>query len=174
MGRRVIESQPGEARQALTVIEDTGRETLFALRRMVGTLRHEHGGAGLEPTPGLADLGRLAERSRAAGLRVDIRDSGGRPLPADIDLSAYRIVQEAVTNVARHAGTDRCAVVVERRPDLLVITVTDDGRGGVPGAGYGITGMRERVNLLHGEFDAGPRPEGGFRVTARIPVPATG
>jgi signal transduction histidine kinase len=178
MGRRVIDSQPEEARTALGVIEDTGRETLAALRRMLGTLRQadpDDGEMPRDPAPGLADLERLAERSRAAGLRIDIRDSGEqRPLPPDVDLSAYRIVQEAVTNVARHAGTDRCDILVDRRPALLVIDVVDNGLGGAPGPGYGIAGMRERVSLLHGEFAAGPRPEGGFRVTARIPIPAAG
>ena len=89
----------------------------------------------------------------------------------DVDLSAYRIIQEAVTNVARHGMTDHCEVLVDRQPDLLVIDVLDDGRGGAPGPGYGIAGMQERVSLLGGEFAAGPRPEGGFRVTARIPIP---
>ncbi|GAA2357251.1 hypothetical protein GCM10010170_050460 [Dactylosporangium salmoneum] len=177
MGRRVIDKRPDEARQALAVIEDTGRETLASLRRMLGTLRRaepEPGAASLDPAPGLADLDRLAARSRDAGLHVEVR--GGvdeRPLPPDVDLSAYRIIQEAVTNVARHAGTPRCDVLVERHPEALVIEVVDDGRGGEPaGGGYGIPGMRERVALLGGDFAAGPRPEGGFRVTARIPIPA--
>ena len=179
MGRRVIDSQPEEARQALAVIEDSGRETLAALRRMLGTLRRaepQAGPAPLAPAPGLAELDRLTERSRDAGLHVKVTVADGgdvRPLPPDIDLSAYRIIQEAVTNVARHADTDRCAVVVERRPDTLLIEVLDDGRGGAAtGRGYGIQGMRERVSLLGGEFTAGPRPEGGFRVAARIPIPA--
>ncbi|GAA2623449.1 sensor histidine kinase [Dactylosporangium fulvum] len=177
MGRRVIGSRPEEARQALAVIEDTGRETLAALRRMLGTLRRaepEAGPAPLDPTPGLADLNRLAERSRDAGLHVEVRDGADvGPLPPDVDLSAYRIIQEAVTNVARHAGTDRCEVVVERHPDALVIEVLDNGRGGpATGRGYGIPGMRERVSLLGGDFAAGPRPGGGFRVAARIPLPA--
>ncbi|MEV6924565.1 histidine kinase [Dactylosporangium sp. NPDC051485] len=177
MGRRVIDKRPDEARQALAVIEDTGRETLASLRRMLGTLRRaepEPGAVPLDPAPGLADLDRLAARSRDAGLHVEV--SGGadeRPLPPDVDLSAYRIIQEAVTNVARHAGTTRCDVLVERQSGALVIEVVDDGRGGDPGGGgYGIPGMRERVALLGGDFAAGPRPEGGFRVAARIPIPA--
>ncbi|UWZ34122.1 sensor histidine kinase [Dactylosporangium roseum] len=177
MGRRVIDSRPEEARQALAVIEDTGRETLTALRRMLGTLRRAEPAAGpapLDPAPGLADLDRLAERSRDAGLRVEVRDGGGvGALPPDVDLSAYRVIQEAVTNVARHAGTDRCEVVVERHSGALVIEILDSGRGGAPtGRGYGIPGMRERVSLLGGDFAAGPRPDGGFRVAARIPLPA--
>jgi len=173
MGRRVIDSQPEEARSALAVIEDTSRETLGALRRMLGSLRRSEPYLDEEPAPGLADLDRLAASSRAAGLRVDIRASGERPaLPPDIDLSAYRIIQEAVTNVARHAGTGHCEVVVQQQPDRLLIDVLDDGRGGEVGPGYGIAGMRERVSLLGGEFEAGPRPDGGFRVTADIPIPA--
>ncbi|MGC9665215.1 sensor histidine kinase [Planosporangium sp. 12N6] len=175
MGRRVIDSQPDEARKALAAIEETGRDTLAALRRMLGTLRRADAGPGsapLDPTPGLADLDRLTERTRDAGVDVEVRSVGERrPLPPDVDLSAFRIIQEAVTNVVRHAGTRRCQVVVAQRPDELSIEVTDDGRGGAVGAGYGIPGMRERVSLLGGEFAAGPRPEGGFRVAARIPVP---
>jgi signal transduction histidine kinase len=95
------------------------------------------------------------------------------PLPADIDLSAFRIIQEAVTNVVRHAGTDRCLVWIDQQDGYLSIEVTDSGRGGSKtGTGYGITGMRERAALLGGDFSAGPRPGGGFRVAARLPVPA--
>jgi signal transduction histidine kinase len=175
MGRRVVATQPEQAGRALAVIEDTGRDTLAALRRMLGTLRRaetQPGSAPLDPTPGLADLDDLAGRTRDAGLDVLVRRDGEqRPLPPDIDLSAYRIIQEAVTNVVRHAHTRRCEVVVTQRSDELSIEVTDDGKGGAVGAGYGIAGMRERVSLLGGDFDAGPRPEGGFRVVARLPVP---
>jgi signal transduction histidine kinase len=173
MGRRVIDSQPEEARNALGVIEDTSRETLGALRRKLGSLRRTDPALDDEPAPGLADLDRLTESSRAAGLRVEVRAIGDRqPLPPDVDLSAYRIIQEAVTNVARHAGIERCEVFVVQHPERLRIDVLDDGKGGAPGPGYGIAGMRERVSLLGGEFAAGPRPEGGFRVTADIPIPA--
>jgi signal transduction histidine kinase len=177
--RRVIDTQPTGARAALREVEMASRETLSGLRRMLGALRQAELEKGAEPAPldvmpGLADVDRLAGTITAAGLRVDVRWVGDRrPLPPEVDLSAYRIIQEAVTNVARHAGVDRCDVAVDQRDGLLTLEVTDDGRGaaGLPGAGYGIPGMRERVSLLHGEFDAGPRPEGGFRVTARIPVP---
>ncbi|MFH8473688.1 sensor histidine kinase [Streptomyces sp. NPDC018000] len=91
----------------------------------------------------------------------------------DIDLSAFRIIQEGLTNVVRHADTHECRVVIDYQEDELSIEITDDGQGPTPaGIGYGITGMRERAFLLHGRFTAGPRPEGGFRVTARLPVPA--
>jgi signal transduction histidine kinase len=175
MGRRVVATQPEQAGRALAAIEDTGRDTLAALRRMVGTLRRaetQPGSAPLDPTPGLADLDDLVGRTRDAGVDVVVRRDGEqRPLPPDIDLSAYRIIQEAVTNVVRHAHTRRCEVVVTQRSNELSIEVTDDGKGGAVGAGYGIAGMRERVSLLGGDFDAGPRPEGGFRVNARLPVP---
>jgi len=176
VGRRVIDTQPAEARNALGAIEDTSRDTLAALRRMLGTLRRadpEPGPAPLDPTPGLADLDGLVARTRDAGIRVDVRWHGDRrPLPPDIDLSAFRVIQEAVTNVIRHAGTERCDVVVDQRPDELAIEITDAGRGGGMSPGYGISGMRERVGLLDGRFEAGPRAEGGFRVAARIPVPS--
>jgi signal transduction histidine kinase len=94
------------------------------------------------------------------------------PLPADIDQSAFRIVQEAVTNVVRHAGAGHCQVIIDQHDDELGIEVVDDGRGGAAdGTGYGITGMRERAGLLRGHLTAGPRPEGGFRVAARLPLP---
>jgi signal transduction histidine kinase len=170
VGSRVIDSQPAEARNALHAIEDASRDTLAGLRRMLGALR-ERGEPAATPL-GLDDLDGLVTRSANAGVRVDVQRSGERrPLPPDIDLAAFRIIQEAVTNVARHAGTDRCEVLVDQRDEELLIEVTDDGRGGPEGTGYGIPGMRERVALLHGDFTAGPRPDGGFRVSARLPVP---
>jgi signal transduction histidine kinase len=174
VGGRVIDTQPAEARNALNAIEDTSRETLAGLRRMLGALRRaEPGSAPLDPSPGLAELDGLVGRSLHAGVRVDVRRLGQeRALPADIDLSAFRIIQESVTNVIRHAGAQECQVALDYRDDELSIEVTDEGRGGgEPGSGYGIAGMRERVGLLHGHFSAGPRPEGGFRVSARLPVP---
>ncbi|WP_149263014.1 sensor histidine kinase [Actinomadura sp. K4S16] len=174
VGGRVIDTQPAEARNALQAIEATSRDTLFGLRRMLTALRKDDPGAApLGPAPGLADLDRLAEAARDAGVAVDVRTAGEpRPLPPDVDLSAYRIVQEAVTNVVRHAGTDRCRVTVGYGDGDLAVEIEDDGRGGVVGTGYGLVGMRERVALLCGEFAAGPRPGGGFRVAARIPAPA--
>ncbi|MFC6021133.1 sensor histidine kinase [Plantactinospora solaniradicis] len=177
VGSRVMDTQPAEARNALRAIEATSRDTLAGLRRVLGGLRPgqqdtEPGTASLNPTPGLADVDQLAAATSAAGVRVEVRWQGDRrPVPADIELSAYRVIQEAVTNVVRHAGTARCRVSVEYRAEELHIEVTDDGHGAqTPGAGHGITGMRERVGLLHGEFSAGSRPEGGFRVWATLPV----
>ncbi len=182
-GRSVFDARPDQAREALAAIEVTSRETLSGLRRMVTGLRRAEpepesepgaGQAPLGPAPGLADIERLAATTLDAGVQVDVDWHGSRePLPADIDLSAFRIIQEAVTNVVRHAGTDRCLVWIDQQDGQLSIEVTDSGRGGDPPAsGYGITGMRERAALLGGDFSAGPRPGGGFRVAARLPVPA--
>ncbi|MFB7470399.1 sensor histidine kinase [Kitasatospora sp. NPDC056184] len=178
--RRVIDTRPDRAREALGEIETAGRETLAGLRRMLGALRRaddsaEPSAAALRP-PGLADLDGLSAATTAAGVRVDVRWHGERrPLPPEIDLAAFRIVQESVANVVRHADAPSCRVTVDhRRPAELAIEVTDRGRGrgrgAAPGAGYGLAGLRERVALLHGEFDAAPRPGGGFRVAARLPV----
>ncbi|MFG1925589.1 sensor histidine kinase [Cryptosporangium sp. NPDC048952] len=166
-GRRVIDTRPVEARNALDAIETTSREALAELRRTLAALRRsEPEGAPTLPTPRLADLDRLAASVRVAVVRTgEVRD-----LPADLELSAYRIVQESVTNVVRHAGTDSCRVTLDYRDDALAIEVLDSGTPGTMGTGYGIIGMRERVTLLNGEFEAGPRPEGGFRVAATIPI----
>jgi signal transduction histidine kinase len=177
-GGRVIDTQPGQARDALAAIEATSRETLAGLRRMLTGLRRAQPEAGpgqapRDPAPGLADLDRLAATTLDAGVLVDVYWHGSRaPLPADIDLSAYRIIQEAITNVVRHAGTSQCRVSIDRSDDQLSIEVVDSGRGGaIAGSGFGIVGMRERAGLLGGEFAAGPRPGGGFRVAARLPLP---
>ncbi|WP_329249433.1 sensor histidine kinase [Streptomyces sp. NBC_01478] len=169
---RVTTTQPEAAREAMRAVEHEGRETLAGLRRMLVALR------AADETPvlsaGLGDIDRLAATSTAAGVRVEVRRRGEpRQLPPDIDLSAFRIVQESVTNVVRHAGTRACRVTLDYRDDELALEVTDDGRGHgtVTDTGFGLAGMRERVALLHGEFTAAPRPEGGFRVAARLPVP---
>ncbi|WP_441248505.1 sensor histidine kinase [Kitasatospora sp. McL0602] len=181
VGSRVIETQPHEAREALRAIETTSRETLSGLRRTLVALRQADssaasGSAPLAPVPGLADIERLAAATADAGVRVEVRRSGEeRPLPPDIDLSAYRIVQEALTNVVRHAGTGHCQVVIDFGGEELSVEVVDEGRGsGASGSthGFGIVGMRERVGLLNGRLSAGPRPEGGFRVAARLPLPS--
>ncbi|GLY20610.1 histidine kinase [Micromonospora sp. NBRC 101691] len=173
VGARVIDTQPAQARAALRTIEATSRDTLAGLRRTLGALRRPESASSLDPTPGLDDLDRLVAAGADAGIRVDLRRVGRGAVPDDIGLAVFRIVQEAVTNVVRHAGTDTCRVVVEQRPDELGVEVTDDGRGGpVGGEGHGIVGMRERVALLGGRFTAAPRPEGGFRVVVRLPLPA--
>lgn len=182
VGSRVIQTQPAEAREALRAIETTSRETLSGLRRTLVSLRQADRGAAaseqspLAPTPGLADVERLAAATAGAGVRVDVRRSGRqRAVPADIDLAAYRIVQEALTNVVRHAGTGQCRVAIDYGDEELSVEVVDDGRGATESGsahGFGIIGMRERVGLLRGRLSAGPRPEGGFRVAARLPLPA--
>ncbi|GHD42246.1 MULTISPECIES: sensor histidine kinase [Streptomyces] len=189
---RVVHTQPDAAREAMTAVETTGRETLSGLRRMLVALRHadqdgdrdadrDRAAASAEadrlhPAEGLADLDRLAAATTAAGVQVDVHWKGARrQLPPDIDLSVFRIVQESITNVVRHAATTACRVTVDYLEEHVAVEVTDDGRGrgSTTDTGFGLVGMRERVALLHGEFTAGPRPEGGFRVTARLPVPAT-
>ncbi|HYB14689.1 MAG TPA: histidine kinase [Streptosporangiaceae bacterium] len=264
-GQYVIDTQPGDARAALGAIQATSREALDEMRRMLGALRHADeddareptassgpGGGGssgvdsgssssgaeapLFPAPGLADLDRLASRTASAGVNVDVKRAGQpRDLPASLDLSAYRIVQEALTNVVKHAQTSSCRVLIGYGDGVLTIEVTDNGAGmpvpemagaglahraagshggstvvsrngssargvatldgpaarlgrvpagsapgrdaaggghGSPGGGHGIIGMRERVTLLGGDFSAGPLPGYGFRVSARIPLPA--
>ncbi|MFJ9842209.1 sensor histidine kinase [Kitasatospora sp. NPDC101155] len=176
MGSRVMDTQPAETRKALNAIEATSRETLAGLRRMLGALRQGEGeSAPLEVAPGLDELERMVEKAAGAGVRVALTRRGdARTLPPEVDLAAYRIVQEAVTNVVKHSGTRDCHVTVAYEDRELGVTVVDLGAGaatGTPGTGYGLAGMRERVALLHGEFSAGPRPEGGFRVAARLPIP---
>lgn len=180
---RVVHTQPDAAREAMTAVETAGRETLSGLRRMLSALRETDSGderaaweaAPLRPAEGLADVERLARATTAAGVRVDVRWEGERrPLPPDIDLSAFRIVQESVTNVVRHAATDACRVSITYGSEELAIEVADRGRGAgrTTAPGFGLVGMRERVALLHGQFEAAPHPEGGFRVTVRLPVAA--
>ncbi|KJY34927.1 sensor histidine kinase [Streptomyces sp. NRRL S-495] len=180
--RRVLDTRPDRAREALAEIETAGRETLAGLRRMLGALRRADDaddpgtdGSALpaHTPPGLADLDRLAAATTAAGVRVDLRWQGERhQLPPEVDLAAFRIVQESLANVVRHAGTPSCRVTVDhRRPAELGLDISDRGRGrGTSPAGYGLVGLRERVALLHGDFTAAPRPDGGFRVTARLPL----
>ncbi|GLX97115.1 hypothetical protein Hesp01_50650 [Herbidospora sp. NBRC 101105] len=165
--RRVIGTRPDEAARALGEIETAGREVLTGLRRMLVALRD----GDPAPAGGLADLSRLG----GAGLSVEIRELGGRrDLPPEVDTAAYRIIQEAVTNVARHAATGSCTVTIDYRETEVAVEIVDGGRGGrgpvTPG--FGLAGMRERAALLGGEFAAGPAPGGGFRVAARLPVEA--
>ena len=177
--RRAIDTEPAGAREALGVIEETSRETLAELRRMLGALRESEPASApassySDSAPGLADIDQLVARTVAAGVRVAVQWTGERrPLPPEIDLSAFRIIQESVTNVVSHAGVDQCRVNVEFQADHLSIEIFDDGQGTATrpaGSGYGIPGMRERVDLLHGQFTADSRPEGGFRVAARLPL----
>lgn len=177
----VVKTYPEEAARALASIEATSRGTLREMRALLAMLRADgtddtdvRVDAGLSPAPGLADLDGLVSRTAEAGLLVELEVSGDRPvLSAGIDLAAYRVVQEAVTNVLKHAGTDGCQVRVDYREDAFSVQVTDGGTGGTggaPGLGHGLVGMRERVGMYGGRFDAGPLPGRGFRVTASFPL----
>jgi signal transduction histidine kinase len=179
VGAHIANTQPKEAAKALGAIEATSRAALEELRRLLGVLRQADGPQGdLAPVPGLADLeGLLAELAKA-GLAVKLRVNGTRPpLPAGVDLSAYRIVQEALTNVVKHAGSARAQVVIGYGDQDVTVEVTDDGRGAVTsvsdgraGTGHGLIGMRERVAAFGGDLEVGPGPDGGFRVAARLPL----
>ena len=130
--------------------------------------------AALAPQPGAGQVASLVDRVHAAGLDVELTVIGARDLPPGVDLAAYRVVQEALTNVIKHAGAARAVVSLEYRPDDLLIAVTDDGdpgAGQAPGTGgRGLIGLRERIAVYGGQLDAGPRPGGGWRLTARIPL----
>ncbi|GAA2124169.1 sensor histidine kinase [Actinomadura napierensis] len=168
----VAEARPEEALDALRVIESTSRGTLAEMRHLLGVLRADE--PGLAPSPGLESLPGLVERAAMAGVHVDLDVRAG-DLPESVALSAYRIVQEAVTNVVKHAAPARCRVLVEAAGGRLRIEVDDDGPGErvLPGApGHGLIGMRERVMMYGGDFAAGPRPDGGFAVAAAFPYEA--
>jgi signal transduction histidine kinase len=177
--RRVAVARPEQARDAMTSIESTGRQALGEMRRLVGVLRDNDEPTTLDPQPRLLDVPALVEQAREAGLQVRLEVEGEpRPLPAGVDLSAYRIVQEALTNVRKHAGPASVEVAVRYGPHALHIEVCDDGRGAPVEAvsnghrGQGLIGMRERVALYGGRLDVGPRPQGGFRVLADLPLEA--
>ena len=168
----VLDSDPDRARQSLATIEATARRGLEEMRRMLGLLGETD--AELAPQPGLDRIDDLVSTARSAGLYVDCRTVGdGPPLPAAVDVSAYRIVQESLTNVMKHARAGRVEIEVRREPDHLAVDVLDDGRPdpGEAGAGRGLAGMRERAEVLGGTLEAGPRADGpGFRVAARLPL----
>ncbi|MEU3168276.1 histidine kinase [Streptosporangium sp. NPDC006930] len=205
----VFEERPDQARAALRSIEAAGRDALGELRRLLAVVRPGAEDVPQPPQPGLDRLVELVEPFRAAGLEVAVRmeDIGADgALPSGVDLSAYRIVQEALTNTLRHAGAGRAEVIVRATSGMLELDILDDGHGGGSGGGgdgadsggdgsnggmgggggsgdmgdgdggsgggggHGIAGMRERAVMLGGTLDAGPRPEGGFRVRARLPL----
>jgi signal transduction histidine kinase len=168
----LLDTDPAQARTSLETIRDASRDTLAELRATVGALRATAEAAPLRPTPGLSSLATLTSAVAGAGLDVRTRvDGTARPLPAAVDLAAYRIVQEALTNVTRHASAKHAEVVVSYGEDDVCVMVTDDGRGGGPVAlGNGLTGMRERAAALGGSVVAGPRAEGGFSVRAVLPT----
>lgn len=167
-----LADQPEQARQALEVISDSTREATSELRATIDVLR-EGDETPLTPAPGLDQVPALVESVEGGGLPVEVTMSGvERRLPGSVELTAYRVLQESLTNVVRHAGATAASIEIAYLPDGLKVTVTDDGIGGQATPGFGITGMKERVLACGGEFGAGPTSNGGFRVTALIPVPA--
>jgi signal transduction histidine kinase len=174
--RRILDHDKDRAREALEAIEETGQTALAEIRRSLGILRDDHARAELAPQRSLDDLGALVDEMREAGLEVDLRIEGERREMRDgVDRSAYRIVQEALTNTIKHAGLVPTHVTVTYEPDDLVLEVADEGGGGPAddgGAGQGLAGMRERVRLHGGELEARPVPGRGFLVRARIPPAA--
>ncbi|WP_367127179.1 sensor histidine kinase [Saccharothrix sp. HUAS TT1] len=168
----VAATQPEQAQEALRVIESASRGTLVEMRRLLGVLRSEQAAAELVPMPGLDDLPALVERASLAGVSVSLSVSGS--LPDGLGLTAYRIVQESVTNVVKHAAPASCEVSIVVGDSSVVVSVVDDGpgervlAGGV--GGHGLIGMRERVAVYGGTFSAGPRAGGGFAVRAEVPL----
>ncbi|WP_067833261.1 sensor histidine kinase, partial [Actinomadura kijaniata] len=178
VANHIAETRPEEAREALRVIETTSRDALAEMRRLLEVLRHDPAPGTGPVQAGVGGLEDLAEHVRAAGVEVDLAVSGGYGLPEALQLTVYRIVQEALTNVVKHAAPTRCRATVDVSPRRVSIQVVDDGAARPaprPGpGGHGLVGMRERVAMYGGSFSAGPRPGGGFAVTATLPLPLGG
>jgi len=171
--RRLLRPDQEREREALLVVERTGREALAEMRRMVGVLRRPEEAPALAPQPSLDHLSRLVEQAREAGLPVELRIQGEAiQLPAGVDLTAYRLVQEGLTNVVKHAQATQAEVLVNYGDGYLEVTVQDDGQGlgNGDGGGHGLVGMRERVLVYGGELDAGPQQGGGYRLRAKLPL----
>jgi signal transduction histidine kinase len=168
-----LKKDPAQAETALGAIKESSRAALRELRAILGVLRQVDQDAPTAPAPGLERVGELVESARLAGVEVRTRIDGERlPLPTEVELAAYRIVQESLTNVVRHAHAGTVTVRLVHGPRELTVEIEDDGRGPAPGPGApgrGITGMRERARTVGGELAAGPRPGGGFAVRARLP-----
>jgi signal transduction histidine kinase len=171
--RKIMRRAPDQAEEALRTVSAAGSEALGELRHLLGVLADDTKRSQLEPAPGLADLAALVRRVEAAGLLVELHlDGEVRPLARGLELTAYRIVQEALTNVLKHAAASRAVVRLLFADDSLHIEVTDAGRGRPQsnGTGRGLVGMRERVTAYGGELRVGPRPGGGYAVSARLPL----
>jgi signal transduction histidine kinase len=172
--RRTLDPESGTTHEVLATIEEIGRGALTEMRRLVGMLRSDDADP-LVPQPGLDDLSALIAQVRDAGLPVELHiDGEPRELPVGLELSAYRIVQEALTNALKHAGDARASVRVNYRPDSLELEIVDDGTGGpsqASGGGHGLVGMRERVALYGGRFQADRGPSGGFAIRVLLPIP---
>jgi signal transduction histidine kinase len=176
--RTVIDRDPPAAKTAMAEVEATGRTGLAEMRRLIGVLTADGAAGELAPQPGLAQLDELVRTVRSAGLPVEVlREGQARPLPAGVDVNAYRVIQEALTNALKHAGTAHASVRLGYRDDALDIEVADDGRGPLStgdGSGHGLVGMRERVGVFGGTLETGARPGGGFVVHATLPVTVDG
>ena len=176
VGAHVIDQRPDQAKESLLLIKETSREALRELRAILGVLRQADDAEGRMPAPGLGQLDHLVEASRRAGLKTAVFvDGAAQALPPEVDLAAYRIVQESLTNALRHAGEAEVELRLTYRDQVVLIDVADNGRGSAEpdtGAGHGIAGMRERALARGGSLDAGPKPGGGFRVRASLPIPS--
>jgi len=175
--RTVVERDPDQAVLALRRIEDTGRFGMAEMRRLIGVLKADDEQAELMPQPGLAQLDDLLETVRSTGLPVEaVTEGTPRPLPPGVDFTAYRVVQEGLTNVLKHAGVAHARATVRYEDDAIAVEVADDGRGAVVGPngtpGHGLIGMRERVAVFDGTLETGARAGGGFVLRARIPLDA--
>ncbi|MFJ8040694.1 sensor histidine kinase [Kitasatospora sp. NPDC096147] len=180
----VLDNSPQQAKEALSTIASTGRQALVEMRRLLGVLRTTDTTDEYVPQPGVAELPELLDQVRVAGLPVEYAATGDvQELPRGVELTVYRIVQEALTNVRKHGGPDaRASVSVDFRDRELEVLIEDDGRGstaeqltagGPDGQGHGLIGMRERVGMVSGSLDVGPRPGGGFRIRAVLPFKTT-
>lgn len=173
--RHALGDEHPDTREALGSIEQAGRQALAEARRLLGMLRRDGDAEGLEPQPGVEQVELLVEQLERAGLPVSYAVEGERvPLPAGVDLCAYRVIQEALTNVLKHAGPARAEILVRYGAEALDVEVRDDGQGAHEvngdGTGHGLIGMRERVSLYGGELRTGPGATGGFEIRARIPL----
>jgi signal transduction histidine kinase len=171
--RRLLRPHQEKEREALLVVEQTGREALAEMRKMVGVLRRPEEAPALAPQPSLEHLDKLVAHTRERGLPIELRIEGvPEPLPAGVDLTAYRLVQEGLTNAIKHARAQHADVLVRYGDGYVELTVSDDGTGGGAGesGGHGLVGMRERVSVYGGELEAGPQAGGGFRLRARLPI----
>ena len=170
--RLLLDENPPRARESMLAVEETGRQALGEMRRLLGILRGDEQQSRLAPQPGISDIEPLLEQVRSAGLPVDVVVEGAaKPLPPGIDLAAYRIVQEALTNALKHAGAARAELSIRYGEAALQLTITNDGRTAHNGrVGHGLIGMRERVTLYGGQFQAGPRSGGGYAVRASLPL----
>jgi signal transduction histidine kinase len=171
--RRLLRPDQEKERQALETVEETGRQALTEMRRLVGLLREQGAMPEFSPQPGMATIDSLLDGVRAAGLPVELEVAGEpRDLPPGVDLAAYRVVQEALTNALKYAGPAHAWVAVSWTDGQLELEISNDGRGDGDGngGGHGLTGMRERVSLYGGDIESGPRDGGGYVVRARLPL----